>query len=396
MPRNEKFKRNSISQSAERKVDDAPVVGPVDPRYFDLRFFPEPGPGQNAIAARLAQVAAIKARELDRGTVAYQIKARTGLADSSGVDVDEAASSGGSLRDIFHRLVPTKPYCGDEIKDGLIIRRREIALTKRHVQLNAPGLARWIVHDLDYPTGGTYAYRDANLPLPNVIVINRSNGHAHGLVLLETPVATHSGGRAAPLAFHSAVERGMARRLRADPGYAGLVAKNPLHDHWSVEWLRDRPFTLHELDEYLFPTDKRAYPSTRDTFGFGRNSSCFDAVREVAYREVLEAKRAGKSVEEFRLWLETVAQQFNLQFFRPLAGSEIRSIAKSIAKWTWRNFTPERLSTRQSERGKRGAAKRWAIGLPLKVSSRGLQRGYRAEPTIAVAGHGKPRIRAKI
>ena len=72
--------------------------------------------------------------------------------------------------------------------------------------------------------------------------------------------------------------------------------------------------------------------------GFSRNCTCFDNVRETAYREVLDAKRAGKSLSDFQLRLEGVAPEINLHFPEALPLSEIRAIAMSVAKWTWRNI----------------------------------------------------------
>jgi hypothetical protein len=93
--------------------------------------------------------------------------------------------------------------------------------------------------------------------------------------------------------------------------------------------------------------------------GFSRNCTCFDNVRETAYREVLDAKRAGKSLSDFQLRLEGVAPEINLHFPEALPLSEIRAIAMSVAKWTWRKFSAERLHARQSFLGKIGS-KRWA------------------------------------
>jgi hypothetical protein len=60
--------------------------------------------------------------------------------------------------------------------------------------------------------------------------------------------------------------------------------------------------------------------------------TCFDKVRETAYREVLDAKRAGKSLSDIQLRLEGVALKINLHFPEALPVSEIRAIAKSVAK----------------------------------------------------------------
>lgn len=360
------MKSNSKSHYISRETrqirgsDESPVYGPEDARYFDLGYFPEPAQGQNGIAARLAQVEAIQRRRSERDTIAYQIEARRKPGAAAGAAAGIGHNSPSKLPELFPELVPAKPYCANDLAKGLIIRSKSTALKMRHLQLNVPGIVRWIVHDLDYPCGGIYAYRDVCLPVPNIVVTNPTNGHAHGMVLLRTPVLVHSGARIGPLAYLAAIERGMARRLEADRGYVGLVAKNPFHNQWKVEWARDEPFTLHELDDSLHFTDKRPEPSISSTFGFGRNCTCFDAVRHVAYREVLDAKRAGSSESEFQDRLKSVAQSVNSKFSVPLPSSEIRAIAKSIAKWTWRKFSPEELSKRKSQLGKRGAAKRWA------------------------------------
>jgi len=44
----------------------------------------------------------------------------------------------------------------------------------------------------------------------------------------------------------------------------------------------------------------------------------------------------------------------------PKKRHEIWHRGKRVAKWTWRNFSPERLSARQSYLGKKGNEKRWA------------------------------------
>jgi hypothetical protein len=92
-----------------------------------------------------------------------------------------------------------------------------------------------MLHDIDR-SDAYFAHEDAYLPPPNVIALNPENGHGHSAILLATPVARHSASRLAPLRFFADVERGFARRLRADRRYTGLIAKNPLHADWRVEW----------------------------------------------------------------------------------------------------------------------------------------------------------------
>ena len=262
------------------------------------------------------------------------------------------------LRQAFPNLIPAKPYCADFLSDGLKIREKKSALERRHLQLNGPATFRWMPHDIDHP-GAYFAHRDANVPEPNVIAINPENGHGHSAVLLATPVARHAASRVGPLRFYGAVERGIARRIGADRQYSGLISKNPVHADWRVEWRREEPYTLSELADWLFYEDMRPDPTVETTLGAGRNCAVFDELRAIAYREVREFKRSG-SLDTFRARLERVALGINLQFPKALNLAEVRAIAKSVAKWTWRHFSEEKFSARQALRGARRAAQMWA------------------------------------
>jgi hypothetical protein len=259
----------------------------------------------------------------------------------------------------FPGMVPQKPYCADELSDGLRIRSRSLALQRRHLQLNHPASLAWMVHDIDQPAAYV-AHEDANLPQPNVIMVSPHNGHAHAAYLMATPVATHSASRLKPLRFYAAVERGLARRLGADRCYSGLIAKNPLHTHWRVEWRRAEPYTLGELGDALFARDMRPDITASETLGLGRNVTVFDELRRIAYREVRQFKRDGSSLAPWLARCESLAAALNQQFPMALSPSEVRGIAKSVAKWTWRNFSAERFSARQTRLSQRANAKRWA------------------------------------
>ena len=132
-----------------------------------------------------------------------------------------------------------------------------------------------------------------------------------------------------------------------------------MHGDWDVEWRRDEPYTLDELADWLRYEDMRPDPSVETTFGAGRNVTVFDELRQIAYREVLSFKRGGSMAT----WLDRclhVATGINQQF--PAAASilrRFRSVVRSVARWTWRHFSEQALSQRQSWRGKRGNAKRW-------------------------------------
>jgi hypothetical protein len=257
------------------------------------------------------------------------------------------------------------------LSDGLKIRDREVALEHRYVQLNGKYLYHWMPHDIDH-CDAYHAHRDANLPPPNFIAINPENGHGHCAVLLAAPISRYEASRMEPLRFYSAVERGIARRIGADRYYTGLITKNPLHQHWRIEWRRDSPYSLHELADWLFFEDMRPDPRP-EIIGAGRNVAIFDELRLIAYREVRKFKRDGANREQWREHLEMLAANINQQFVGysarkadgrcnvgPLRPSEVRAITRSVANWTWRHMSTAGFSARQSRIGTRGNAKRWA------------------------------------
>ena len=290
-----------------RAVRSVVVSGPEDPRYFDLAYFPEARPGQNWVDARREQIAAIEARlstdPLLRadGTVTISDKSLHSVEEGWGGSAPTAQYSGPErdrrLADDFEKLIPSRPYCADVLADGLQIRGRRIALQKRHIQLNGPSALRWLIHDIDRADAYS-AHRDAILAEPNFIAINKENGHAHCAVLLAVPVAKHRNARLEPLRFFSAVERGYARRLGADCGYAGLMVKNPLHPAWRVEWRCETATSLESLASWLDPADMAPDNKLDTTTGIGRNVTVFDVLRSIAYREVIEFKRAGRTAAD--------------------------------------------------------------------------------------------------
>lgn len=281
-------------------------------------------------------------------TIPYQITGLLG-ADAAG------AGDRGQLRHAFAEHLPHRPYCTDDLSAGLVHRLKPAALRCRFIELNNPATFKWMLFDVDRP-GAYFADQDANLPRANVVAVNRANGHAHLDYLLATPVARHQMARLKPLEYFAAVQRGFTNRLGADKHFVGLMVKNPLHSEWLVEWRRDEPYTLDELADWLFDHDTRFDPRPEAQFGAGRNVTTFDDLRAFSYREVLKFKRARRDVTAFAARLEAVAIGINHQFQRPMAYSEVRAIAKSVARWTWRRFSPEQFSEIQRSR----IARRWA------------------------------------
>jgi hypothetical protein len=134
---------------------------------------------------------------------------------------------------------------------------------------------------------------------------------------------------------------------------------------------------MHELAEYV--DLKAASERLRTTpkkylSGVGRNCSLFDSLRGWAYRWVDDYKTLGRDS-----WMKRVEQQAEKlnTFVHPLPFGEVRSISKSVGKWTWQRYTgsygskldtialaeqgltPDTFSLLQSSLGRMGNEKRW-------------------------------------
>jgi hypothetical protein len=246
----------------------------------------------------------------------------------------------------FLSTLPRRPYCANILSDGITPKLLHKAIEMEHIQPNRPSTVTWLNFDVDNP-GAYYAADDANLAMPNIICENRQNGHAHLFYRLESPVSTSILSRSAPIKFLEAVQRGYTRRLQADVGYCGLISKNPLHPKWRTEWARLEPYSMKELDDYLFFEDKRYNQKVMEAFGLGRNCTLFEFVRKEAYRRFIRSFDP-TGLQDYLLEL---ALQFNCQFATPLSPREVRGTVKSVVKWVRRHFSKEGFSRVQSTRG---------------------------------------------
>jgi hypothetical protein len=57
--------------------------------------------------------------------------------------------------------------------------------------------------------------------------------------------------RLKPLRYAAAIENGMANKLGSDPGYVGLITKNPLNPHWSPYWSGADLYDLDYLADFV-------------------------------------------------------------------------------------------------------------------------------------------------
>ena len=251
-------------------------------------------------------------------------------------------TAGGScgVLTFFQETLPQRPYCTDEL-GSLFIRVKEQAIKRRYIQQNSPFDLHWFVYDVDRPTAH-FDWYDRSAPAPNITAVNPENGHAHLFYGLEIPVVKcelNPKVRRAPIRYAASVDVALTKKLEADPGYSGLICKNPLHKNWNVQIWETVPYDLGWIADYL---DLEPYEDQRKhlpPFGLGRNCTIFDVTRHWAYRQI---RKSGNFLnEDFFIYEVTqYAGYRNLEFPVPLPQKEIKHIGKSIGKWTWKNMSP--------------------------------------------------------
>ena len=272
--------------------------------------------------------------------------------------------------------LPRRPLCTDRLSDGCWHEPAARALARRYIQINPPKTALWMVFDIDRP-GGAFAWENENLPQPAWSCTTKHNGHGHIVFGLEIPVVGNNLG-SKQVRYFETVKEAYRARLGADPGFAGILTKNPVHTDWVVERGLQKLWTLGELAEYIeLPNKSQARQSL--VGGRGRNVDTFDRLRFWAYQAVSGSRDSG-----LQAWMRTV--QFKVielnQYNTPLLDMrELDQIAKSVSTWVWRNYTgsSNQLNQAASDRGKLGGRPRTTtkIGLPWVLAGVDRSTWYR-------------------
>jgi len=255
----------------------------------------------------------------------------------------------------FAESLPRRPYVSNDLTNGLRIDGRSNAPKYRYIQHNQPTLHRWLVFDCDFKDALSLVKRK-RLPEPNYVAENPKNGHSHLFYGLRDPVCVSELASWKPLLLLRRIEHQLCHELGADTAYGGFICKNPLNPAWRAKEVNPVMWGLRDFQEYLtLPT---RLPKKADTFGLGRNCTLFEVVRREAYACVLSYRVGGGSLATFKAHIEALVIQQNSAFPAPLAYSEVRAIAKSIATWTWKRYTgrvsDEEFSKRQAKRGTLG------------------------------------------
>jgi hypothetical protein len=279
----------------------------------------------------------------------------------------------------FSARLPGRPYATDSFERGLYRMPRAQALERAYIESRSDRVSGMLPIDLDREDAGC-AHLDADLPQATFIVQSPS-GRAHAQYLLAFPVKHDEASRS--FRYLAAVQRGYTRRLGGDPAFSGRYVKNPCAPHWRTIVGARTLFTLDDLAAYLDFEDMA--PRQREVVGFSRNVELFNAARRHAYATVRDYADEGAFAEAV---LAFVAEHNAFAGSLPLESSSVRSIARSVTRWTW----PKRDHFLSGPR----SVRRGALGLPALPPVMSVEKRFAAiAERRAEAGRYAARIRAE-
>lgn len=265
-------------------------------------------------------------------------------------------SSSSLQLNLFKDSLPSHGFATDDYSQGIRYCQVSEAVKRAIIQYNYKNSVKWLVYDID-ASNAALQWEDRDAPAPNIIAINKDNGHGHYFYGLEVPVHNNPGSSEKALRYLAAVDIGLTAKLGADPGYSKLLSKNPIHDRWITLLPYSYSYTLDELADWVELENYQDRRRRLDTVGYGRNCTLFERLRLWAYKA---RREPFLSEQMFHDAVRHRALVLNGEFETPLPHSEVRATAKSVAKWTWRRMSREGFSAYQSARGKRSGEVRKA------------------------------------
>lgn len=268
--------------------------------------------------------------------------------------------------------VAHRPLAANVLAEGAYRMGWDKAAGMRYIQLNPPQMQYWLLFDCDHTDIDRWR---ASLPPPSYLAINPEHdkrpGRFHLAYQLSAPVCTSGNGREGPVRYLRAVTETMRDALGADPAYAGLMTKNPLHPYWRIVREPVLPsYSLASLVEGLElrwpkkPSYSRdlSIQNLSEIAEGGRNRALFDHVRMWAYTNSFDSEE-----------LLNKAQECNASFDQPLPASEVLAITRSIEKYLLRRSskrTSPAFLERQSRRGRIGGRRSGAVRASANESKR--------------------------
>ena len=280
---------------------------------------------------------------------------------------------------IFRQLIslfnanrlPYRPYCTDDLAFGIKPNNLQKALEKSYIQINPPSQCFWLIFDVDHSLGA-FAWEKANLPPPCWVAVNPENGHSHIVYALKHPVTTSEFAHKKPLQYLAAIEKGFISALNSDPNYVGLITKNPTSEKWHVFGVLNHSYELDELAEWVSINHPyKTHQKVSECSSLGRNCYLFDKLRKWSYQAV--RKHRGGDYKTWHAEVLSKTHEYN-EFSVPMIESEIKAIAKSVAKWVWEKDSDAetKFKKRQAVKGRKGGIAKGSANFNKKVIAKVL------------------------
>lgn len=267
-------------------------------------------------------------------------------------------------RELFESVYLSRKPLSSNKKNGVYRRRRRVkALEHAYIETNPFVMQSLVITDRDL-ADTDWAAELAGLPAPTYTALNPDTGTGHIVYGLKHPVCLSDAARRRPVNLLARIEHGLNTVLEGDPGYGGRITKNPLNAQHLTLW-GEAFYTLHELAKAL--DEIKALPSAGNptknvqTSAVGRNVALFDYTRQWAYRAV--RRHFGGPYSDWETAVFAYAWEKNETIIAdeftkgPMSANQVTTVTRSVAKWVWRNFTPETWTARQSYAGRQGGIK---------------------------------------
>lgn len=247
----------------------------------------------------------------------------------------------------FYKYLPERPYCSNCKDSQAFILDKDKAMRLSYIQPNHPLFAQCLAFDVDNLKGRSAwtAWKDYNLPPPNIIVKNPIKDSCHYIYLLKIPVTNARDLTQRAVKHLDAIHKRMRVLLQADLSFCGSRIKNPFSAKHDTFVSGAEPYTLEQLAENLdLYTDvyweeinaerakdkERKKLSIDELHGYlGRNHAIFDKVRFIGYRN------SHLSFNQLYKLLLAECQQYNAEYYSsdPLPHNELTHIARSITRF---------------------------------------------------------------
>lgn len=242
--------------------------------------------------------------------------------------------------EILYNNLPKRPYAGNYKAQSIIVDKDRV-YDFNYIQYNHPEIAKYIVIDFDDIAMNIL---DSNLS-PNLLVFNHNNPKGHAYYRLKDFVGSTAKSRMKPqkalrLITHSIINYSQELGAGGDHAFNGQKAKNPLSSNFKVFSYNQQPWEFDELfdnipDRHIYTRKPEIIQGSEVVEVAGRNCYLFELTRHESYK--LKAKF--KYYAPFFSAVESFCLKANGNLSIPLAYGECKHIIKSVANWTWLNYT---------------------------------------------------------